>query len=73
MPPEDKPNTCSNAGVFIRKGIEGVSLDQWSKLGAVNMTGVSWGPPYIRACHQLSQTTLATSWTAARKFRAVFS
>ena len=39
MPPEDKPNTCSNAGVFIRKGIEGVSLDQWSKLGAVNMTG----------------------------------
>ena len=28
---------------------------------------------YIRACHQLSQTTLATSWTAARKLRAVFS
>ena len=27
----------------------------------------------IRACHQLSQTTLATSWTAARKFRAAFS
>jgi transposase len=26
-----------------------------------------------RACHQLSQTTLATSWTAARKLRAVFS
>ena len=26
-----------------------------------------------RACHQLSQTMLATSWTAARKFRAVFS
>jgi hypothetical protein len=26
-----------------------------------------------RACHQLSQTTLATSWMAARKFRAVFS
>ena len=26
-----------------------------------------------RACHQLSQTTLATSWTPARKFRAVFS
>jgi hypothetical protein len=26
-----------------------------------------------RACHQLSQMTLATSWTAARKFRAVFS
>ena len=26
-----------------------------------------------RACHQLSQTTPATSWTAARKFRAVFS
>ena len=27
----------------------------------------------VRACHQLSQTTAATSWTAARKFRAVFS
>ena len=27
----------------------------------------------VRACHQLSQTTLATRWTAARKFRAVFS
>jgi len=26
-----------------------------------------------RACHQLSQTTLATRCTAARKFRAVFS
>jgi hypothetical protein len=26
-----------------------------------------------RACHQLSQTTQATSRTAARKFRAVFS
>ena len=29
--------------------------------------------PRTRACHQLSQTTLATSWMAARKFRAVFS
>jgi hypothetical protein len=28
---------------------------------------------FARACHQLSQTTLATSWTAARKLRAVFS
>jgi transposase len=27
----------------------------------------------VRACHQLSQTTLAMSWTAARKLRAVFS
>jgi hypothetical protein len=26
-----------------------------------------------RACHQLSQTMLAMSWTAARKLRAVFS
>jgi hypothetical protein len=26
-----------------------------------------------RACHQLSQTTLAMRWTAARKFRLVFS
>jgi len=29
--------------------------------------------PQTRACRQLSQTTLATSWTAARKLRAVFS
>ncbi len=27
----------------------------------------------FRACHQLGQTTPATSWAAARKFRAVFS
>jgi hypothetical protein len=27
----------------------------------------------IRACRQLSHTMLATSWTAAKKFRAVFS
>ena len=30
-------------------------------------------PSASRACRQLSQTTLATSWTAARKLRAVFS
>ena len=36
-------------------------------------TGVKRAARYTRACHQLSQTTLATSWTAARKFRAVFS
>ena len=29
--------------------------------------------PLARACRQLSQTTLATRWTAARKSRAVFS
>jgi adenylate cyclase len=29
--------------------------------------------PDLRACRQLSHTTLATSWTAARKLRAVFS
>jgi hypothetical protein len=28
---------------------------------------------FTRACRQLSQTTLATSWTAARKLRAVLS
>ena len=32
---------------------------------------ITWS--LARACHQLSQTTLATSWTPARKFRAVFS
>jgi anaerobic selenocysteine-containing dehydrogenase len=37
---------------------------------AVADVNVLWG---TRACHQLSQTTLATSWTAARKLRAVFS
>jgi NAD(P)-dependent dehydrogenase (short-subunit alcohol dehydrogenase family) len=33
----------NNAGVFIGKGIEDISLDEWTKLVAVNMTGVFLG------------------------------
>jgi NAD(P)-dependent dehydrogenase (short-subunit alcohol dehydrogenase family) len=33
----------NNAGVFIGKGIEDISLDEWNKLVAVNMTGVFLG------------------------------
>ena len=43
---------------------------------AVNCTGIgleTCAINFTRACRQLSQTTLATSWTAARKLRAVFS
>jgi NAD(P)-dependent dehydrogenase (short-subunit alcohol dehydrogenase family) len=33
----------NNAGVFVGKGIEEISLDEWNKLVAVNMTGVFLG------------------------------
>jgi NAD(P)-dependent dehydrogenase (short-subunit alcohol dehydrogenase family) len=33
----------NNAGVFIGKGIEEITLDEWNKLVAVNMTGVFLG------------------------------
>src|SRR5581483_1320989 len=33
----------NNAGVFIGKGIEDISLDEWNELVAVNMTGVFLG------------------------------
>ena len=33
----------NNAGLFIGKGIEEISLDEWNKLVAVNMTGVFLG------------------------------
>jgi NAD(P)-dependent dehydrogenase (short-subunit alcohol dehydrogenase family) len=33
----------NNAGVFIGKSIEDISLDEWNKLVAVNMTGVFLG------------------------------
>jgi NAD(P)-dependent dehydrogenase (short-subunit alcohol dehydrogenase family) len=33
----------NNAGIFIGKGIEEISLDEWNRLVAVNMTGVFLG------------------------------
>ncbi len=33
----------NNAGVFVGRGIEEISLDEWNKLVAVNMTGVFLG------------------------------
>ena len=32
----------NNAGTFLGKGIEEASLDEWHRLCAVNLTGVSW-------------------------------
>jgi NAD(P)-dependent dehydrogenase (short-subunit alcohol dehydrogenase family) len=34
----------NNAGVFIGKGIEDISMEEWNRLVAVNMTGVFLGP-----------------------------
>ncbi len=33
----------NNAGVFVGKGVEDVSIDEWNKLVAVNLTGVLLG------------------------------
>jgi hypothetical protein len=41
-------------------------------IGGMGKSMVTW-QWVTRACRQLSHTTLATSWTAARKLRAVFS
>ncbi|HWD59919.1 MAG TPA: glucose 1-dehydrogenase [Stellaceae bacterium] len=43
----------NNAGMFLGKGIEEASLDEWSRLAAINMTGVFLGTklclPALRA------------------------
>ena len=33
----------NNAGIFVGKGVEEASLDEWNKLVAVNLTGVAAG------------------------------
>ena len=33
----------NNAGIFIGKGVEEASLDEWNRLVAVNLTGVVLG------------------------------
>ena len=49
----------NNAGVFIGKGIEEISMDDWNKLVAVNMTGVFLGTkmaiPALREAAQHSE------------------
>ncbi len=49
----------NNAGVFVGKGIEDISMDEWNKLVAVNMTGVFLGTklavPALREAAQLSE------------------
>ena len=49
----------NNAGVFIGKGIEEISLGEWNKLVAVNMTGVFLGTklaaPALREAAKLSE------------------
>jgi NAD(P)-dependent dehydrogenase (short-subunit alcohol dehydrogenase family) len=49
----------NNAGVFIGKSIEDISLDEWNRLVAVNMTGVFLGTklaaPALRAAATASE------------------
>jgi hypothetical protein len=60
-----EPTTDDKAKRELRFGTRG-SL-------CINLAKGTWFCHETRACRQLSQTTLATSWTAARKLRAVFS
>jgi len=49
----------NNAGVFVGKGVEEASIDEWNKLVAVNLTGVVLGTraalPHLKASGQNSQ------------------
>ncbi|HYZ23219.1 MAG TPA: glucose 1-dehydrogenase [Rhodopila sp.] len=49
----------NNAGVFIGKGIEDISLEEWNRLAAVNMTGVFLGTrlaiPALREAGQAAE------------------
>src|SRR5262249_18745576 len=49
----------NNAGVFVGKGVEEASVDEWNKLVAVNLTGVVLGTraalPHLKASGQNSQ------------------
>jgi len=49
----------NNAGVFVGKGVEEASIDEWHKLVAVNLTGVVLGTraalPHLKASGQSSQ------------------
>ena len=74
-------------GVMVRtakesefgSGIEAFKLSRHARVGAAvssgtrGVIGTATVALLFRACPQLSQTTLATRWTAARKLRAVFS
>jgi NAD(P)-dependent dehydrogenase (short-subunit alcohol dehydrogenase family) len=59
----------NNAGVFIGKGIEEITLDEWSKLVAVNMTGVFLGTrlaaPALREAAKASEHGSAIVNTAS--------
>ena len=56
----------NNAGVFVGKGIEEISLDEWNKLVAVNMTGVFLGTklaaPALREAAKSSEHGSAIVW-----------
>jgi hypothetical protein len=56
--------------LFLAESIRCVWLP---KLNQIETAFHAFASVLTRACRQLSQTTLATRWTAARKLRAVFS
>ncbi len=78
MVPEDIIRSLTGAGVF-----RALQPRQWGGLeldlaayyeGMIRLASACTSTGWVaRACHQLGQTTPATSWAAARKFRAVFS
>ena len=49
----------NNAGIFVGKGVEEASLDEWNKLVAVNLTGVLLGTraalPHLKASGATSE------------------
>jgi NAD(P)-dependent dehydrogenase (short-subunit alcohol dehydrogenase family) len=49
----------NNAGIFVGKGVEEASLDEWNKLVAVNLTGVVLGTraalPHLKASGQKNE------------------
>jgi NAD(P)-dependent dehydrogenase (short-subunit alcohol dehydrogenase family) len=53
----------NNAGVFIGKSIEDISLDEWNKLVAVNMTGVFLGTKL--ACQALRESAKSSEHGSA--------
>ena len=63
------------ATIFVPKGTWHGFENPDTELFVLWMANSPGQAEFFRAIssHQLSQTTLATSWTAARKLRAVFS
>ena len=71
----------NNAGIFVGKGVEEASLDDWHRLVAVNLTGVVLGTraalPHLKASgqseHGQPSSTLPRSraWSARSSTRSI--